>query len=93
MYPPATAPAPALSHLYIVVSYLLANRLVQAVNVNLVRKRRRLCEMAFMGGGGGGIDFMHGRSLTTKDPRMRAMPRRSTSGFHRAGIRHRVHQA
>ena len=54
VYPPATAPAPALSHLYIVVSYLLANRLVQAVNVNLVRKRRRLCEMAFMGGGGGG---------------------------------------
>ena len=36
--------------------------------------------------------IMHGHSRTTMDPRISAMPGRSTSGFHRPG-RHRLHQA
>ena len=38
------------------------------------------------------LDLMRGRSRITIDPRILAMPGRSTSGFHRHG-RHSLHQA
>ena len=44
------------------------------------------------GKGGGGTQIMHGRSRMTIDPRIPAMPGRSTSGFHQPG-RHCLHQA
>ena len=44
------------------------------------------------GGGGGGTQFVHGRSRMTIYPRILTMPRRSTSGFHQPG-RHCWHQA
>ena len=37
------------------------------------------------------LDFMHGRSRTTIDPRIPTMPGRSMSGFHRPG-RHCLHR-
>ena len=43
-------------------------------------------------GGGGGTQFVHGRSRMTTDPRIPTMPGRSTSGFHQPG-RHCLHQA
>ena len=42
--------------------------------------------------GGGVTSFMHRCSRMTISPRTHAMPRRTTSGFHRLG-RHRVHHA
>ena len=39
-----------------------------------------------------GLDLMHGRSRTALNPRIRTMPGRSISGFHRSG-RHCLHQA
>ena len=44
------------------------------------------------GEGGGVLIVMHGRSRTTIDPRIPAMPGRSTSGFHRP-CRHCLHEA
>ena len=44
------------------------------------------------GGGGGCTQFVHGRSRMTIDPRISAMPGRSTSGFHGPG-RRCLHQA
>ena len=43
-------------------------------------------------GGGGGAQFVHGRSRMTIDPRTPTMPRRSTSGFCQSG-KHCLHQA
>ena len=43
-------------------------------------------------GGGGGTQFVHGRSRMTIDPRIPTMPGRSTSGFHQPG-KHCLHQA
>ena len=43
-------------------------------------------------GEGGVLIVMHGRSRMTVDPRILAMPGRSTSGFHRPG-RQWLHQA
>ena len=45
-----------------------------------------------LGGGGGGTQFVHGRSRMTIDARIPTMPGRSTSGFHQPG-RHCLHQA
>ena len=44
------------------------------------------------GGEGGCIQFVHGRSRMTIDPRIPTMPGRSTSGFHHPG-RHCLRQA
>ena len=44
------------------------------------------------GRGGGCTSVMHGRSRMTVDPRIRTMPGRSTSGFHRPD-RHCLHRA
>ena len=44
------------------------------------------------GEGGGGTQFVHGRSRMTIGPRILTMPGRSTSGFHKPG-RHCLHQA
>ena len=35
--------------------------------------------------GGGGTQFLHGRSHMTMDPRVPTVPGRSTSGFHQSG--------
>ena len=43
-------------------------------------------------GGGGGAQFVHGRSRMTIYPRIPTLPGRSTSGFHQSG-RHCLHQA
>ena len=43
-------------------------------------------------GGGGGTQFVHGRTFMAIDPRIPTMPGRSTSGFHQPG-RHCLHQA
>ena len=53
------------------------------------------CSALFLGVGGGGrsvLSFVHGRSRMTLDPRIPAMPGRSTSAFHQSG-RHCLHQA
>ena len=47
-----------------------------------------------MGGGGGGLDIMHGRSrMTLLDPHIPTISGRSTSGFHRPGRHCSLHQA
>ena len=45
-----------------------------------------------LGGGGGALNIMHGRSHVTIDPRILAMPGRGTPDFHRPG-RHYLLQA
>ena len=51
------------------------------------RQLLRLLQISGGGeGGGGGTQFVHGRSRMTIDPRIPTMPGRSTSGFHQPDI-------
>ena len=43
--------------------------------------------------GDGRTHVMHGRSRMIMNPRIPTMPGRSSSGFHRPGVKHCLHQA